>query len=159
MTEWLRRAGRGQLPDGAAVTWTLAEGSRGRRWRWTLSERERLVVAGLVEVSPDGRFRRLELARENGLVTFHPDHGRAAAHGNVVASGGVRPIAVPWATGWGISIEGDPFGSTVGGSGGAGLAFRRDLSWTPNAELIARLALDERGVPRLDDAEEWPLEE
>jgi len=128
MTEWLRRAGRGRLRDGSVVTWTVAEGNRGRRWRWTLSQDDRLAVVGLIELAPDGLFGRLELALANALVTFHPDDDRRAAHGNVVTNGGVRPIAVPWAAGWGIGIEGDAFGSAVGGAGSVGLWFGRDLS-------------------------------
>jgi hypothetical protein len=159
MTEWLRRAGRGRLPDGSAVTWTVAEGNRGRRWRWTLCQGDRIAVVGLIELAPDGLFGRLELALPNALVTLHPDDDRRAAHGNVVTAGGVRPVAVPWDPGWGIGIEGDAFGSAVGGSGSVGLWFGRDLSWTANVQLGASLALDERGVPRLDDAAEWPVEE
>jgi hypothetical protein len=161
MTAWLRRAGRGRTTDGADVLWSLAEGERGRRWRWTMRDGGRLVHVGLVERDPSGAFARLELAAPAGLLTFHPAPDGRLAHGNVVGSEAVRPIAVAWQAGWAVALEGDPFGSTVAGWQGAGLWIGRDLAWQPPGRHAgpAPLETDERGVPELLDAREWPLEE
>jgi hypothetical protein len=162
MTDWLRRAGRGRVADGGLVVWSVAEGIRGRRWRWTVTERGGLVVSGLAERLPSGAFGRLELAVAGGLLTFHPDPGSASAHGNIVASDGVRPIAIEWDERWGVGIEGDPFGSAACGWSGGGLivSYRDGLAWRgPGRDAdIAALASDEREIPILEGSEEWALE-
>ena len=159
MTAWLRRAGWGILPDGE-IRWSVAEGARGRRWRWTLSEGGRLETVALLELATDGRFVRLELESAHALVTFHPDAGDRQAHGNVVRDGGVTPIAVPWAPGWTVAFARDAFGTAVAGWRGDGLKIDRDGTWEgPGRGLAAGTwRVDERGVPRLGEHEEWPLE-
>jgi hypothetical protein len=162
---WLRRAGRGRLADGRTVLWSVAEGGRGRRWRWVYQEHQAFVgTVGLVERLPDGRFGRLELAAYGGLLTFHPDSDGRAAHGNIVTAERVQPIEAPWQPEWGVGIVGDPFGSTVGGWVGSGLA----ISWMQGAIMwrdpgsyadVEIVATDSRGVPQLVDADEWPLED
>ncbi len=156
---WLRRAGTGRQPDGSLVTWSVAEGARGRRWRWTVADGDGLRHAGLVELDRDGRFARLELERGSGMLTLHPDRERTMAHGNVVRPEGVDPLAVSWSDGDGIAIEGDGFGSAVAGWQGRGLLVGRDLRLRrpENAPGLA-LHADDRGVPLLIDAQEWPLE-
>jgi hypothetical protein len=118
-----------------------------------------LRSSALVELSVDGRFTRLELARPAGLLTFHPDADGRSAHGNVVTADGVAPIAVGWQPGWGIAFEGDPFGSAASGWRGAGLVLAPALSWRLGEADIDVLRLDVRGIPVLEAADEWPLEE
>src|SRR5438309_4491829 len=83
MTAMARVAGWGQRADGATVTWTVAEGSRGRRWREVVATGDAVQHSLLLETSPDGRFSHLELARAGGLWTFHPE-GDGSLHGNAV---------------------------------------------------------------------------
>ncbi len=100
MTDWLRRAGQGVAADGAIVRWSVAEGTRGRRWRWTVVDGSRLRHAGLIELDATGRFARLELETDLGMLTLHPDVRRTEAHGNIVLQAEVRPLALPWRDGW-----------------------------------------------------------
>ena len=94
MTEPTRVAGWGRLADGSHVTWTVAEGRRGRRWREVVAGGPAAGQAVLLETAPDGRFSHLELARPDGLWTFHPE-GDGTLHGNHVggAEPGVRHVA------------------------------------------------------------------
>jgi hypothetical protein len=162
VNDWLRRAGRGRIGRGVVV-WSVAEGNRGRRWRWALSGDAGLRLVGLVERLPSGAFGRLELASSGGLLSFHPSPAGASAHGNVIAGGGVRPIEVDWDDGWTVGIQADPFGSAVCGWSGVGLVVDAidGLSWRGPGEHrdVATLDCDERGIPILDEASEWPLEE
>ena len=158
MTEWLRQAGRGRLPTGATVAWSVAEGARGRRWRWTVADGGTLGSSALIELAADGRFARLELATADAMLTFHPDRGGAEAHGNVIRVTGVEPIAVPWQSGWGIGFADDAFGSTLGAWRGAGLVLRSGSAWSVGSAALVTLPVDGRGIPRLGSAEEWALE-
>jgi hypothetical protein len=156
---YLRRAGSGTLADGSVVTWSLAEGSRGRRWRWTIASDAGLRHAGLVERDAAGRFGRLELETAHGMLTLHPDTDRPSAHGNVVHASGVDPIDVVWTDDDGLAIDDDPFGSAVAGWRGRGWVVRTDLQLRRDDRGDAHaLQLDERGIPHLRDAREWPLE-
>jgi hypothetical protein len=159
MTGWLRRGGRGRLQDGSAVTWSVAEGARGRRWRWTVAGEDGLRSSGLLERDIDDRFARLELATAGGLLTFHPDRDGREAHGNVLTRDGVGPIAVDWDPGWGIGFADDPFGSAIGGWSGFGLIVDPRIPWRWGEADIDVLPLDDRRVPVLDDPAEWPLEQ
>jgi hypothetical protein len=161
MTAWLRRAGRGRLQDGADVTWSVAEGSRGRRWRWTVAADGALRSSALAELDDRGLFARLELVTAVGMLTFHPEPDGGSAHGNVVSADGVRPIAAPWQGGWGIELAGDAFGSALLAGQETMLAIASDLALGRTGDEPAQspLEIDERGVPVLDAAEEWDLEE
>ena len=98
MTEPTRLAGWGRTTDGVAITWTMAEGRRGRRWREVAIGDAGMTHALLLETGPDGRFSHLEVARPEGLWTFHPEPD-GTLHGNAVRAGiGVR------------HVEGWPFG-------------------------------------------------
>ena len=160
MTDWLRRAGRGRLPDGSDVAWSLAEGNRGRRWRWTIIDHGRLRHSGLVETDATGRFARLELSSPIGLLVLHPEPDRRSIHGNVVSPDGVRPVAHAWSTTAGLTIAGDAFGSAIlpPSIDDASLVIRPRLGVVSGRGSPA-LDRDERGVPILDDAAEWPLED
>ena len=156
---FLRRAGTGTLVDGAVVAWSMSAGARGRRWRWTVATATALRHAALVELDPDGRFARLELATAHGMLTLHPDADRHAAHGNVVRAGGVEGIEVAWSDDDAVAIEGDPFGSAVLGWRGRGWVVGPALTIAgPTGTGVAALDVDERGIPRPDGAREWPLE-
>jgi len=155
----LRRAGMGRLPDGSVATWSVADGLRGRRWRWTIATDHGLRHAGLVELDPAGRLGRLEFETGDGMLTLHPDADRAVAHGNVVRVGGVEPLALAWSDDDAIAIEDDPFGSAVLGWRGRGWVVGLDLGMRrEDGAHVNALELDERGVPRLRDGREWPLE-
>ena len=69
MADPVRRGGRGTLPDGARLTWSLAEGGRGRRWRASRVRDGRLEGTLLLEIDGAGRPARLEL----GTVRRAPD--------------------------------------------------------------------------------------
>jgi hypothetical protein len=157
--DWLRVAGRGMLEDGGAVRWSVAEGTRGRRWRWTVVDGGIVRHAGLVEIDVDGRFARLELATADGLLTLHPSADRSELHGNVVAGDGVRPMAFPADATTDIAIESDGFGTSLLGAGeGTCLWIRAGLAIDFGRPRPPRLDLDYRGVPQLDGGAEWPLE-
>jgi hypothetical protein len=145
------------------VLWSVAEGARGRRWRWTIASDDALRHAGLIELDDAGSFARLELETAAGILTLHPDDDGALAHGNVVRHDGVQPITVAWSDGASVAIEGDPFGTAVAGELGRGAVVAQDLTIRPAyddtpRESVEVLPLDERGVPILIDAREWPLE-
>jgi hypothetical protein len=158
VTAWLRRAGRGLDPDGAVVTWSVAEGRRGRRWREVRCTVDGAILSSLLyETDPERRFSHTELATPAGLLTLHPETD-GTIHGNTITPGGVHPVAADWDPGWGIAFEGDSFASAIGAWAGVGLIVARDLSWGWGKVDAPVLELDERGVPRLAEAEEWPLE-
>jgi hypothetical protein len=113
MTERLRRAGTGRLPDGGIVAWSVADGGRGRRWRWTVTDGGTLRHAGLIELDPAGRFSRLELSSRVGLLTLHPDPDGRSIHGNVVTAEGVRPLAFAWQPRAGVELAADAFATGI----------------------------------------------
>ena len=186
MTDPTRVAGWGRLADGAVVTWTVAEGRRGRRWREVVADGAATRHALLLETDPDRRFSHLELARADGLWTFHPETD-GTLHGNHVTRGevGVRHVAGwPFADGDVLRVEGSPLadaalawgvrelvavGATVelvavvigrgGGLDTASLRVERlgDERWRFDGE--EPFALDADGLPRLQDDERRDLEE
>jgi hypothetical protein len=90
MTAWLRRAGHVRAADGAGITWSVAEGHRGRRWRELIrvgAGRPGIRHSLLLETDPDGRFAHLELSTDAGLLTLHPE-GDGTLHGNAVVDHG-----------------------------------------------------------------------
>jgi len=97
MTAPTRVAGWGRLGDGSVVTWTVADGRKGRRWREVVADGAAAAHALLLETDPDRRFSHLELARADGLWTFHPEPD-GTLHGNHVRAGDdlVRHV-VGWA--------------------------------------------------------------
>ena len=132
--------------------WTAADGRRGRRWRATThSPHGRLDHALLLEVSPDGRPVRLELASTDGLLTVHPDPDDRWVHGNVVTVHGVRHLAFPWTPASQLLVAGSPvtaavaarrLGRSIGvgeGATFAALEVRRDLDVLPATWRAARV--------------------
>ena len=141
--------------------WSLAEGARGRRWRWTtLVGDTGLARVGLLELDAAGRFVRLELEMADGMLTLHPDADRLEAHGNVVRADGVEHLRVAWSDDGALGFEGDAFGSSVAGWQGRGWIVGTDLRLqAPGAVPVpGALEIDGRGVPRLADGHDWPLE-
>jgi len=156
----LRLAGRGRLEDGGLVVWSVAEGARGRRWRWSVVDTGIVRHIGLVELDSDGRFGRLELASSDGLLTLHPSADRREYHGNVVAVAGVRPLAFPADERTDVAIAFDAFGTSLLGAGeGTCIWILGGLTVEANTRRPPRLGVDYRGVPVLEASVEWPLED
>jgi hypothetical protein len=187
VTAFLRRAGSGRLADGAGLTWSVADGRRGRRWRAVTTMDGVVTHALLLEVDSKGRLARLELTTAAGLLTLHPEPDGATLHGNVVTADGVRHLAFPWSHEHGLSIVGRPIADAVTahrladscGVGEGRLVETRsigpDLAITRASVRFERMAedtwrivdpagtrtllLDSRGVPAgLVGSAEWPLE-
>ena len=183
MTERLRVGGRGQGADGAAVVWSVSEGSRGRRWREVRNAGHAVASSLLLETDAAGRFAHLELSTPSGLLTLHPE-GDGTLHGHAIVSDGVEHVA-------GLAWDADALamldGSTVCRLAAvAGLA-DQIATGTSRAHLAAVIpptlwldikpirieridgttwrfgdeepfTVDERGLPILRGGEIWPLE-
>lgn len=183
MATRLRFGGRGQGADGAAVVWSVAEGSRGRRWREVRNAGHAVASSLLLETDPAGQFAHLELSTPSGLLTLHPE-GDGTLHGHAIVSDGIEHVAgLPWDADGVAMLEGstvcraaaiavltgalEPFASK------AHLAVvipptlwlevkpirieRIDATtWRFDAE--APFAVDRHGLPLLHGGETWPLE-
>ena len=181
-----REAGWGTAPDGSLVTWTVSEGRRGRRWREVIARGSAVVHALLLETDPDGRFSHLEMARADGLWTFHPE-GDGTLHGNHVdrSVAGVRHVE-----GWrfgpddALVVEGSPVGDAavvdrwrgsvaVGGTVVVGgIVIGRDgVLRREEAVIVERssvggwrvagglpVEVDDAGLPAFPDGQRRPLE-
>ena len=100
----VRRAGVATQADGSEVVWSVADGRRGRRWR-AVTRRDGMVASSLLlEVDPDGRPARLELATAAGLLTLHPEPS-GLLHGNAVTTGGVRHVTMAWSNDHELEFE------------------------------------------------------
>lgn len=182
MTGPTRVAGWGSGRDGTVVTWTVAEGVKGRRWREVVARGADVVHALLLETDPNGRFSHLELALADGLWTFHPEPD-GTLHGNhVSATAGVRHIAGrPFAADDALIVEGSPISLAAiawGHAAGAlvrpvaGVVIGADGTLVDQPEIrIERVSatrwqvgegspieIDEAGLPVLDGGQTWPLE-
>jgi hypothetical protein len=181
---WLRRAGRGRDAAGWLVVWSVAEGRRGRRWREVRQRDGAIASSLLLETDPDGRFSHTELSTPSGLLTLHPE-GDGTLHGNVVATGGLRHVrGLPWDVDAIVLLEGSTLCQVAAAARlardvpAAAPATRRaavipsslrlsvedariehidEGTWRFGSE--APLRVDADGLPVLDDAESWPLEE
>ena len=163
----VRQAGSGRRSDGATVTWTIADGRRGRRWREVVVVGDAVAHSLLYETGPDRRFRHLELAAPGGLVTLHPEPD-GSLHGNVVrATGGVEHVrGIALAPGGMIHVQGSSITAAA-------------IDWARGGEAVEILVLDpgslrlravrspadrpldaagDGGIPLLSAAETWPLE-
>jgi hypothetical protein len=160
MTGWLRRAGHGRAPDGAIVTWTVAEGRRGRRWREVVSTGEGIRSSLLLELDPHGLFSHLELSTAAGLLTLHPE-GNGTLHGNRVTADGVHHLRSPWDPSTEVRVEGSVvcIAAAQGHAGAQGwLRIRLDLRLEPTSVPIEAAATDGDGLPLLAGGASWPLE-
>ena len=167
MTEsgaWLRRAGRGRDADGNLIIWSVAEGRRGRRWREVVVEGSAVRSSLLLELAPDGRFSHLELTTAAGLLTLHPE-ADATLHGNAVTADGIHHVAgLKWDRDAAICLSGSticlaagrrPDGSRVVTWLDVGL----DLAFEMRVMRLDWTLVDPDGLPILEAAETWPLEE
>jgi hypothetical protein len=169
------------------VTWTVAEGRRGRRWREAVRKRDDAGIRHslLLEMGPDGRFAHLELSTADGLLTLHPE-GDGTLHGNRVTSHGVEHVrGIAWDPGAIVLVDGSPvsrFAAVPGLSGriepggmGSVLVLRipKDLALLGGVEEVRRgderrwtfagpetYVLDDDGVlASAASTAEWALEE
>ena len=164
---WLRVAGSGRSPDGAIVTWSVAEGRRGRRWREAVTRDGAVVHSLLLELDPDGRFAHLELTTAAGLLTLHPE-GDGTLHGNAVTPAGITHLrGMRWQPDDVILIEGSVVCRAVAGQwqlareldGLGAVRVEPDLSLLRARATDTAAPVDGRGLPVLEDSREWPLEE
>jgi hypothetical protein len=141
-----------------------------------------VVHSLLLETDPNGRFSHLELARADGLWTFHPEVD-GTLHGNHVGSdSGVRHVeGRPFAPDDAMIVEGSPISLVAiawGHAAGAlvcpvaGVEIGADGTLAELIDVpIERLSptrwrigqgspieIDEAGLPLLDNGERWPLE-
>lgn len=188
----IRRGGRATLGSGELLTWSSAEGARGTRIRESITEAGGAGHAGLrrallLEVDPDGRLTRLEIATAAGLLTLHPDDAGASLHGNVVTPGGIRHLTFAWGPDHVILLADSPAVAAVAmarladrtGPTARGWARtvliddklvpraerrrverRMEGSWAihPAVGIGPGIVLDPRGTDGLDDPGSWPLE-
>ncbi len=185
MPDWLRRAGRGRDAESWWVTWSVAEGRRGRRWREVRYRDDSVVSSLLLETGSDGRFTHLELGTPSGLMTLHPE-ADGTLHGNVIVSDGIEHVAgEPWDADGIVLLE----GSTICQVAAAELLRRAAAVWSSTSvpgvvfgpltlqpefgpirvERVAAakwrfgdrepLRVDDHGLPVLDEGKSWPLEE
>ena len=157
---WLRRAGRLDLGGGETVLWSVAEGRRGRRWRSVRRDAHGGLLSDLLlELDPDRRWTRLELATASGILTLHPDPDGRAVHGNAVTERGVLPLAFGWSPRHRLVVEGEPIaavalgGSSSDASGDPGLVVSADLSLTAEETIVVPAWSPDR-LP----GPSWPLE-
>jgi hypothetical protein len=179
----VRIGGRGRLADGSIVTWSVAEGRRGRRWREMRAAGGAVVSSLMLETDPDERFNHMELSTTAGLLTLHPE-GDGTIHGNTVGEDGIgHVVGLPWEPDGLLLVEGSAIAATaavaiargrVGPGGSVSLAAvvvgldhrlragpvtveRRGADiWQVGDEPALRL--DHSGLPILIDGVEWPLE-
>ena len=186
MTDPLRRAGRLPLEDGRMVTWSVAEGRRGRRWREVVRKRHDPGIRHslLLEIDPEGRFAHLELSTNAGLLTLHPE-GDGTLHGNAIKAGGVVHVrGLSWDRDGIVLVDGSlvsrlaafPGLATVIEAGAARsilvLRIPADLELLSATEEVRRLAdrrwsiggmedyaVDDEGLISGSPGLSWPLEE
>ena len=183
MTTALRYGGRGQGADGAAVLWSVAEGSRGRRWREVRNAGQAVASSLLLETDPAGHFAHLELSTPSGLLTLHPE-ADGTLHGHAIVSDGVEHVAgLAWDADGVALLEGSTVcrlaavavmadAVAVGVSKGHLAVVIPPTLWLEVKPIrIERLApttwqfgteepfvVDSRGLPVLRGGEIWPLE-
>lgn len=125
--------------------WTVAEGSRGRRWRAVTTHGDgRLEAALLVETTPDDRLAKLELASGEGLLTLHPGGDPERLHGNVARSDGVEHVALAWSRAHALLVGASPVTAAIAVLGPAARIGVGEGSCVPAVEvgvdLLPRLA-------------------
>ncbi len=164
----VRLAGRGLRPDGAVVTWTIADGQRGRRWRESVVQDGQLVHSLLYETGTDRRFTHLELAAPTGLVTLHPERD-GTLHGNIVQNDGVEHIdGLAFRPGDALLVAGSSIAAAAVAwwSGRDGDNARAGILVLDPVSLVLRAGTedpnlfpaDPDGIPRLREGGTWPLE-
>jgi hypothetical protein len=152
------------------------------------SDDGRLETALLVETSPDGILRKLELATGDGLLTLHPEATPSRLHGNVVRASGVEHVELAWSDRHALLVGDSPITAAVAVAGpvaavgvgeGASVAVVevaadlriREATWRVARTGIRRwrllaadggpallLETDDDGIPATTDGTSWPLE-
>ncbi len=110
MADLVRAAGHAPQADGEAITWSVAAGRRGRRWREGLVRHGAVARTLVLETDPAGRTSRLEVATSAGLLTLHPEPDESALHGNVVTPAGIVHLALGWSPRHLLLVEGSSIG-------------------------------------------------
>ena len=97
-----RVAGWGTGAFGSVVTWTVAEGRKGRRWREVVSRGTAVIHALMLGTDPDQQFSRIRSSPgRTGCWTFHPEPNGTS-------------IAIIWGKKPGVRrVEGGPSGVTT----------------------------------------------
>lgn len=149
MTAMTRVAGTGRLADGSTVIWTVADGRRGRRWREVVANDGAVRHSLLLETDPDRRFSHLELARADGLWTYHPE-ADGTLHGNHVAPSDEAGLEVRHTAGWpfgpddALIVDGSPISL-------AALAWQRSQTVTVGeAVALSYVVIGPETVARFD---------
>ena len=150
-----RVAGWGTAADGSVITWTVSDGRKGRRWREVVARGTEVIHALLLETDPDGIFSHLELARADGLWTFHPE-GDGTLHGNHVdpSEAGVRHVE-----GWSFRPDDVLVVDQMGGlrrEDALGIERLSQTRWQVGD--WPAIDVDEAGLPVLDAQQRRPLE-
>jgi hypothetical protein len=159
----LRRAGRGTDDQGLTITWSMAEGQRGSRWREVRVAGDAVVSSLLLELDPLGRFAHLELSTAAGLLTLHPE-GDGTLHGNAVTADGVRHIvALPWQPDDLLLVVGSTIARTAAArrsSATSGVVVALDLTLDRRPIGLGErvVELDADGLPALADGRTSPLD-
>jgi hypothetical protein len=160
----VRLAGRGRSSDGSVVTWTVADGSKGRRWREVVVRAGAIVHSLLLETFPDGRFAHLELSTPAGLLTLHPEHD-GTLHGNAVTEDRVRHVrGLPWSDRSILLVDGSILARTAAAALGSvpesSIVVGVDLSVEVRAVKARDLEIAPGAdrLPVLEAGESWPLE-
>ena len=157
--------------EGLTVTWSMAEGRRGSRWREVRVADAAVVSSLLLELDPDGRFAHLELATAAGLLTLHPE-GDGTLHGNAILADGVRAIladgvrhivAVPWQADDLLLVAGSTIARAAAARRGAvtsGVLVALDLTLERRPIGLGDrvVELDTDGLPAFPDGQAWPLD-
>lgn len=184
MSRFLRVGGRGTTPGGRSVIWSIAEGSKGRRYREVRRAGEGIAHSLLLETDPDGRFSHLELSTPSGLLTLHPEPD-GTLHGHAIVSDGVEHVAgLAWEPDALIVIE-DSVVCVVATAHllrrtlAAGSSLARHAAWIPPTLWVeirpvrvgrigggawqvgsdGPIAIQPTGVPGLAGGETWPLDQ
>ena len=93
MSQPPRVAGHERDTLGRDVTWTVAEGRHGRRWRELAIDLTGAARSLTLETDNQGAWQRLEIAGGTGLLSLHPESD-SSIHGNVASRTGVRHLSI-----------------------------------------------------------------
>jgi hypothetical protein len=187
MADPVRVAGTGFGSDGLWVVWSVAEGTRGRRWREARSNDRGMTTSLLLETDTSGRFKHLELSTQTGLLTLHPEED-GTLHGNAVVGGehsaGVEHVrGIKWRPDGLVTVAGSticqlaaihllgrslPEFSAVSQPA---VAIHPTLVCEPTVVRVERISrdrwrfggelpidVDAQGLPLLRDGQIWPVE-
>lgn len=90
-TARVRVGGRWTVGE-VTTTWSVSDGSRGRRWRAT-SAIGGSVLSYALETDRDGRFVKIEAVTADALLTLHRE-ADGSLHGHVVRPAGIDHLAL-----------------------------------------------------------------